>query len=171
LDRFANSVARIFPLLDEMPHFQLDFVGAILQSYAVDRTVTTLPNAWSELFPELSEWFGVPLLCLKSLYGGQYCNKSWDDHLSTWMTKYGLKRLESEGSIFMLRDGDRFLCLLNAVDDQLYMLTATNATTIRNRCKNDFDVDLIGQAHWYLQARTRSSPIIPLPWTNHDTPP
>jgi hypothetical protein len=134
--------------------FQLDFVGAFLQSYAVDRTVTMLPKEWAELFPDLSEWFGIPLLCRKSLCGGQCCNKSWDDHLSSWLANYGLIRLESEGSIFMLREGNKFLCLLNAVDDQLYF---SNCDDMRRKfeaaVKNDFDVDFLGQAHWYLQAR------------------
>ena len=134
--------------------FQLDFVGAFLQSFAVDRTVTTLPKEWASLFPDLAEWFGIPLLCRKSLYGGQYCNKSWDDHLSSWLADYGLIRLESEGSIFMLREGDKFLCLLNAVDDQLYF---SNCDDMRRKfeaaVKADFDVDFLGQAHWYLQAR------------------
>jgi hypothetical protein len=134
--------------------FQLDFVGAFLQSFAVDRTVTMLPKEWAVLFPDLAEWFGIPLLCRKSLYGGQYCNKSWDDHLSSWLANYGLIRLESEGSIFMLWEGDKFLCLLNAVDDQLYF---SNCDDMRRKfeaaVKADFDVDFLGQAHWYLQAR------------------
>jgi hypothetical protein len=134
--------------------FQLDFVGAFLQSYAVDRTVTMLPKEWSQLFPDLSEWFGIPLLCLKSLYGGQYCNKSWDDHLSSWLADYGLLRLESEGSIFMLREGDKFLCLLNAVDDQLYFSNCDDMRkAFEKAVKDSFDVDFLGQAHWYLQAR------------------
>jgi hypothetical protein len=134
--------------------YQLDFVGAFLQSYAVDRTITMLPKEWSVLFPDLSHWFGIPLLCRKSLYGGQYCNKSWDDHLSTWLEEHGLIRLDSEGSIFMKQVKDKFLCLLNAVDDQLYF---SNCEQLRRdfeaAVKKDFDVDFLGQAHWYLQAR------------------
>jgi hypothetical protein len=133
---------------------QLDFVGTFLQSKAVDRTITILPKEWALLFPDLVEWFGILLLCDKSFYGGQYCNKSWDDHLSSWLLAYGLIHLESEGSIFMLRDGAKFLCLLNAVDDQLYF---SNCDAMRRAfeaaVKADFDVDFLGQAHWYLQAR------------------
>jgi hypothetical protein len=132
---------------------QLDFVGAFLQSKAVDRTITILPKEWALLFPDLVERFGIPLLCDKSLCGGQCCNKSWDDHLSSWLLAHGLIRLESEGSIFMLRDGAKFLCLLNAVDDQLYF---SNCDAMRRAVeaavKADFDVDFLGQAHWHLQA-------------------
>jgi hypothetical protein len=48
----------------------------------------------------------------------------------------------------------KFLCLLNAVDDQLYF---SNCDDMRREfeaaVKKDFDVDFLGQAHWYLQAR------------------
>jgi hypothetical protein len=46
---------------------QLDSVGAFLQSFAVDRTVTMLPKEWATFFPDLVKWFGVPLFCGKSL--------------------------------------------------------------------------------------------------------
>jgi hypothetical protein len=58
--------------------YQLDFVGAFLQSYAIDRTITELPSEWKELFPEYAEWFGIPLLCVKSIYGGSHANHSFD---------------------------------------------------------------------------------------------
>jgi hypothetical protein len=47
---------------------QLDFIGAFLQCYAIDRTITILPEEWKELFPEHAEWFGMPLLCVKSTW-------------------------------------------------------------------------------------------------------
>jgi hypothetical protein len=134
--------------------FQLDFVGAFLQSNAVDRTITMLPKEWEQLFPELADWFGIPLLCRKSLCGGQHCNKSWDNHLSNWLEGHGLIRLPSEGSIFMKTADEKFLCLLNAVDDQLCF---SNCDDMRREfeaaVKKDFDVDFLGQAHWHLQAR------------------
>jgi hypothetical protein len=49
---------------------QLDFVGTFPQSHAIDRTVTMLPIEWKELFPEHADWFGIPLLCAKSICGG-----------------------------------------------------------------------------------------------------
>jgi hypothetical protein len=54
----------------------------------------------------------------------------------------------------MLRRGKFFLCLLNAVDDQLYF---SNCEKMRLKfeaaVRADFDVEFLGQAHWYLQAR------------------
>jgi hypothetical protein len=48
---FARQKCRIF---------QLDFVGAFLQSYAVDRTVTTLPHAWLNYFPNYPNGWYAP---------------------------------------------------------------------------------------------------------------
>jgi hypothetical protein len=115
--------------------------------------MTMLPKEWEQLFPNLADWFGTPSPCRKSLCGGQHCNKSWDDHLSNWLEGHGLIRLPSEGSIFMKTEGDKFLCLLNAVDDQLCF---SNCDDMRRKfeaaVKKDFDVDFLRQAHWCLQA-------------------
>ena len=49
--------------------------------------------------------------------------------------------------------------LINAVDDQLYF---TNHAGLRKEfeeiLKKQFDVELMGQAHWYLQARLTQQP-------------
>ena len=58
--------------------YQLDFIGAFLQAVARNRVFTMLPVEWKELFPELAEWFGKPLLLLKSLYGQTDSGKNWD---------------------------------------------------------------------------------------------
>jgi hypothetical protein len=34
---------------------------------------------WKDFMPELSEWFGVPLMLAKSLYGNQVANLAWDE--------------------------------------------------------------------------------------------
>ena len=47
--------------------YQLDFIGAFLQAYAQCTTYTMLPKEWTELIPELAEWFGVPLRLNKAL--------------------------------------------------------------------------------------------------------
>ena len=47
--------------------YHIDFIGAFLHALARNRTFTKLPKEWKELLPDLSEWFDVPLLLLKSL--------------------------------------------------------------------------------------------------------
>jgi hypothetical protein len=88
-------------------------------------------------------------------HGGSYANRSFDDHLANWLENdQGMRRCESEGSIWIRRDGDKFLILLNTVDDQLCF---SNCDAMRksfeNAITNFFDVELLGQAHWCLQAR------------------
>jgi hypothetical protein len=134
---------------------QLDFIGAFLQACAIDRTVTMLPIEWKELFPEFADRFGAPLLCVKSIYGGSHANRSFDMRLSQWLKNdQRLIRCLSEGSIFTRCDGDKFLMLLNAVDDQLCF---SDCDQMRKKFEADissnFDVELMGQAHWCLQAR------------------
>ena len=58
--------------------YQLDFIGAFLQAKARNRVFTMLPAEWKEFFPDLAEWFGVPLLLLKSLYDQTDSSKNWD---------------------------------------------------------------------------------------------
>jgi Reverse transcriptase (RNA-dependent DNA polymerase) len=49
--------------------YQADYVGAYLQA-KMDRVIyVTLPAALAEVFPDLAEWFGVPLLLEKAAYG------------------------------------------------------------------------------------------------------
>ena len=65
--------------------YQLDFIGAFLQSKTQHLTYTMLPQEWDELVPEHSEWFGKPLRLVKALYGDTTAKKCWDDVLSDWL--------------------------------------------------------------------------------------
>ena len=62
--------------------YQLDYVGAFLEALAKNGVFTTLPKEWEKYFPDLKEWFGVPLRLLKSLYGSIDASENWDDILS-----------------------------------------------------------------------------------------
>ena len=135
--------------------YQLDYIGAFLQAIARGRVITMLPTEWKEFFPDLAEYFGVPLLLLKSLYGQIQSSKNWDETQSDWLiNEYGFERCPSEESIYIFRKGDLFIYMINCVDDQLYFanddsLRADFETKLAAR----FKVDIMGWAHWYLQAR------------------
>ena len=104
--------------------------------------------------PEHSEWFGKPLRLVKALYGDTTANKCWDDVLSDWLLGYGFKRCLSAGSIWTLTKGNDKLVLINAVDDQLYFSTSPGMRkSFEHAIARHFDVDMLGQAHWYLQSR------------------
>ena len=134
---------------------QLDFIGAFLQAIAKNRTFTTLPTEWKELFPDLADWFGTPLKLLKSIYGSTDSTCKWDDTLSDFLVKdFGSTKCPSSGSINIFKKGELFMFLLNVVDDQLYFTNDDNLRKdFEKRTTYRFDAELMGQAHWYLQAR------------------
>ena len=135
--------------------YQLDYTGAFLQAPATTRVVTILPAEWKEFFPDLAEYFGVPLLILKSLYGQTESMKNFDIRQSNWLVNdYGFQRCPSEESIYHYHHDGHFIYMNNVVDDQLYF---SNYDPLRKnfekRISEEFLVELMGQAHWYLQAR------------------
>ena len=136
--------------------YQLDYVAAFLQAKAIGRKFTKLPAEWKEIFPDFAEWFGKPLLLKKSLYGDTVANLAWDETQNEYLTsaEMGLRRLDSEGSIYIKKDGEDTLIVLNAVDDQLYFCTSDKLRKwFEEATQKRFDVQLLGQAHWYLQSR------------------
>ena len=61
--------------------YQIDFIGAFRHAISRNKTYTVLPEEWKELFPDLEQWLGVPLLVLKSVYGVVDGPWNWDDTL------------------------------------------------------------------------------------------
>jgi Reverse transcriptase (RNA-dependent DNA polymerase) len=139
--------------------FQLDYVAAFLQADVLGRKFTTFPDGWKELlsdYPDLHRWLGVPLRLKKSLYGDRVANLAWDETQSKWLTspEIGFVRLPSEGSIYIKRKNRDFIAVLNAVDDQLYFATDPSLKKwFEDATQERFDVQLLGQAVWYLQSR------------------
>ena len=74
---------------------------------------------------------GRPLLLKKSLYGDTVANIAWDNCQSEWLMskEIGFTRLMTDGSIYVKRDGDDFIAVLNAVDDQLYLVSQRSCST------------------------------------------
>jgi hypothetical protein len=139
--------------------WQLDYVAAFLQSDVIGRKFTILPVEWKELFkdhPEVLEWLGVPLLLLRSLYGDVVANLAWDTTQSEWLTspEIGFERLPSEPSLYRKETEKGMMLLINSVDDQMYYATVDELRIwFEKKTKERFDVQLLGQANWYLQSR------------------
>ena len=71
---------------------------------------------------------------------------------------YGFERLKAAASIFVKKQNGHKIILLNAVDDQLYYSTSDEMRKkFEYNVGQRFDVDLMGQAHWYLQSRITQS--------------
>ena len=137
--------------------------------FAVDRTVTMLPKEWAGIFPDLAKWLGIPLLCHKSLYVGQYYNKSWENHLSSWLANYVFIWLKSEGSILTLHKGNKFLCLWNIVDDQLYFSYSDEILhDFESAVKANFDVAFPGKLTGTYTHLSHNIPTSLSHWTSCD---
>ena len=141
--------------------YQLDYVAAFLQAEVLGRKFTIFPKGWIELlqdYPDLHHWLGVPLRLRKSLYGDRVANLAWDETQSKWLTskEIGFQRLQSEGSIYVKWTEAGFIAVLNAVDDQLYFATDVSLKKwFEVATQSRFDVQLMGQATWYLQSRIK----------------
>ena len=89
--------------------------------------LTTLPKEWKELYPDLAEWFGIPLLLLKLIYGSTDSARNWDDTLAHFLLQdFGFERCPRARSIYVLKKTNNFIFLLNAVDDELYSSNNSN---------------------------------------------
>jgi hypothetical protein len=139
--------------------YQLEYVVAFLQADVIGRKFTKFPEQWKDLlreYPDLHHWLGVPLRLKKSLYGDRVANIAWDETQSKWLTsvEIAIPRLPSEVSIYIKRTDVGFITVLNAVDDQLYFATDTSLMKwFEEATQSRFDVQLMGQANWYLQSR------------------
>ena len=83
----------------------------------------------------------------------------WDDELSSWLiNNYGFRRCLAAQSIFIKEENGNKLVIVNAVDDQLYFSTCEDMRKkFEEAIAKRFDVDLLGQAHCYLQSRVTQS--------------
>jgi hypothetical protein len=110
-------------------------------------------------------------LLKKSLYGDRVANLAWDETQSQWLIsdEIGFSGLPSEGSIYIKRTEVGFIVVLNAVDDQLYFATdKTLKEWFEEATQTKFDVQLLGQANWYLSQESNSVQTTPSSWISPD---
>jgi len=133
---------------------QADYVGAYLQAYMKRRVFVRLPAEWAEHFPEFAEWLGVPLLLRKSAYGIDEAGRLWAETLFAWFVEFGFVQSVVEPSLFYYRQGDEWINLLSYSDDTLFTCSSdTIRLAFEKAMCTRFDCKLMGQAHWFLQAR------------------
>jgi Reverse transcriptase (RNA-dependent DNA polymerase) len=105
--------------------YQSDFIAAYLQS-RMDRIVyVRLPIEFIEFFPDLAEWFGVPLLLEKSAYGINSAGRLWAEELFGWYAEYGFVQSKVDPSLFRYQKGDEWIVLLSYCDDTAYYASST----------------------------------------------
>jgi len=134
---------------------QLDFIGAYLQSKARGRIFVRTPAVYGELWPEFRAYSGVPLRLLKSMYGMTQSDKNWYLELHEYLISAGFVQSSVIKCFYSKGFPDRSIVkVLDYVDDMLYY--GTSAETLKRfetELKARFDLDLMGQAQWYLATR------------------
>ncbi len=134
--------------------YQADYVGAYLQADMDRRVFVRLPADWATHFPEFVEWFGVPLLLKKSAYGINSAGRLWAEELFGWYIEFGFVQSIVDPALFYYANGADWMHLISYTDDSAYYASsdAMRERFERSMCTR-FDCKLLGQMHWFLQAR------------------
>jgi len=131
---------------------QLDFIGAFLQAKMRTRMFMMIPKIYGILFPDYNDYCGKPVCLLMSMCGTTFCGKYWYLDLMEYLLEIGFKASESVHALFTCIhvDGAK-IYVLNYVDDMLYYSTcAEKLREFEERLKTRFNLELVGQACWYL---------------------
>ena len=87
--------------------------------------------------------------------GQIFSGKAWYDNLDTYLrSDLGFQRSMVEGCLYIYRNQDQWIKLINYVDDALYYFDSEETkATFENKLKNKFNLTLMGTAKWYLGIR------------------
>ena len=104
---------------------QLDFIGAFLQAKVKNRVFLKLDMRYIYYFPEHSEYFGIALRLLKSMYCMNNSGKSFADELTECSLEAGFIQSQCQMSIHYKYspDGSKIVVLFY-VDDCGYWYTS-----------------------------------------------
>jgi Reverse transcriptase (RNA-dependent DNA polymerase) len=134
--------------------YQADFIGAYLQA-KMDRLVyVILPKEYAIYFPDLAKWFGIPLILRKSAYGINSAGQLWAEELFGWYIELGFSQSLVEPSLFKYKKENDWIILVSYCDDTAYFASSDKMRKKFEKamCQR-FDCKLLGQLHWFLQAR------------------
>jgi hypothetical protein len=134
---------------------ELDFVGAFLQAKMHTRMFVTIPKIFGILFPEYAWCTGKPVRLVMSMYGTTLCGKYWYLDLLDFLWQIGFEEGDCVKCMFTKRfpDGST-LYLLNYVNNMLHYGTdATKVQAFEKELSEWFNLELLGNAHWYLGSR------------------
>ena len=79
---------------------QLDFIGVFLQEKFKNRLFVKLDSRYTDYFPSYSNYFGISLILLKSMYGMNNSRNSFADDLMGWLLEAGLIQYKFHMSIY-----------------------------------------------------------------------
>ena len=101
--------------------YQLDFIQAFIQSEAKERMFVILDKEYEQNLSKVSRALRKTTKALKNLYVANFSGKSWYEALGSFLTSnlyFG--RSWAEGCLYILREGNHKIKLINYVDDVLY---------------------------------------------------
>ena len=135
--------------------YQLDFIGAFLQANVRGRIFVSLPKVYGDIWPEFKDYCGRPLKLIKSMYGMTYSGKYWYLDLKEWLLEEGFIQSRASPCFFCkIFPGGYFIKIIIYVDDKLFFgNNEIILTEFKDKISKRFDVEFLGQAHWYLSAR------------------
>ena len=119
------------------------------------RVFVQFPELLAVFLPEYEQYFGVPLLLEKGIYGMTHSGKFFDDDMVEFLTKeLGFVQSAHEPALYTCRKKGEYLNLLNYIDDQLYF-GSTDSTTewFEKKLRARFDVEIKGDANWFLSSK------------------
>lgn len=134
---------------------QGDFIGAFLQARARSRIFIRLDPKYKEHFPELTKWFGVPLLLKRGIYGLSVSGKYWAQESAEWLLAQGFHQSTADTTYFIkYYPNGSWIRLIYYVDDLLYYGSNDRVEKIfEQSISNRFKIKFNGNAQWFLQMR------------------
>ena len=126
--------------------YQLDFIQAFIQSETKKRMFVLLDKEYENFCPKLAGHLGRPLLLKKCLYGADFSGKRWYDTLDQFLTNdMNFVRSRVEGCLYVLRQGNNWIKLINYVDDALYYSNNEGfRENFERKLKRRFNLSLLG---------------------------
>ena len=91
----------------------------------------------------------------KGMYGGTLSGKWWNQELTDWLLSVGFEQSTLDGTFFVkIYPNGAFIRLMFHVNDMIYYgNTDEIERTFENEIQGRFHVNILGQAHWFLQMR------------------
>ena len=128
---------------------------AFFQGKVETRVFVKLDSRYAESFPEYSNYFGIALILLKSMYGMNNSGKLFSDELTEWLLESGFILYQCQMSIYYkyVPYGSKIV-VLSYFYDCVYWYTSEDLRKwFVDTLVNIFHVNFLVYAHWFMSIR------------------